>query len=452
MTFIQLSDVDALVQVGKSIIPIVHPHLNSPNPQLRRMATVILSRVDPREFGALVGTHVTSNLLTIYGNCGHLNALASCADIASISILQDTLEERNHGLIDEIFYLLAAIHPPATVKIITESLHSQDPRVRANATEALEALTTPQTAQLIAPLFEPGLPLAGLLRLSQDTWDMERPDTVTTIRQLVAHPDDSWLRTISTFALGEIGASHATGKRPDRRSPPADLFAALADGPVEPPAPSSCLPLILPEIEMMLQARLTDPVEQVQVAAQAAQRMIAGLNVADASREEETLLSTIERIIFLKEVSFFEGMTIDQLHALANVCEEEFFAEDAWIFEQKEPGGTLYVVVSGRVAIEREGRRKGSFVRLATIEAHSYFGEMSLFDQGPRSAAARAIQDTLLLRLRREPLLALVRQHPNLSLELIHVLSQRLRESNDRIAQLTRSMPRELHKLYDKLD
>jgi CRP-like cAMP-binding protein len=77
---------------------------------------------------------------------------------------------------------------------------------------------------------------------------------------------------------------------------------------------------------------------------------------------------------------------------------------------------------------------------------------MSLFDQGPRSAAAIAIQDTLMLRLRREPLLELVRCHPDLSLGLIDVLSQRLRTANDRIAQLTRARPRELQKLFDQFD
>jgi CRP-like cAMP-binding protein len=53
------------------------------------------------------------------------------------------------------------------------------------------------------------------------------------------------------------------------------------------------------------------------------------------------------------------------------------------------------------------------------------------------------------LRLRREPLIALARQHPDLSLALINVLSQGLRDANDRIADLTRSKPKELHKLYD---
>jgi CRP/FNR family cyclic AMP-dependent transcriptional regulator len=167
--------------------------------------------------------------------------------------------------------------------------------------------------------------------------------------------------------------------------------------------------------------------------------------------KEATLLSTIEKIIFLKQVPFFQGMTIEQLKVLANVCEEEFFTADTRLFNQGDPGGALYVVVSGRVGIEQE-KRTGAFARLATIEAHSYFGEMNLFNNNPCTTSAIAIQDTLALRLRREPLIALARQYPDLSLELINVLSGRLREANDRIAELTRTRPRELRKLYDQLD
>ena len=105
-------------------------------------------------------------------------------------------------------------------------------------------------------------------------------------------------------------------------------------------------------------------------------------------------------------------------------------------------------MVTGRVALQQE-KRPGSSARLATLGAHNYFGEINLFDGSPHQSTAVTLQDTQALRLRKEPLIALARQHPELSLALISVLSQRLREANDRIADLTRSKPKELHKLYD---
>jgi CRP-like cAMP-binding protein len=284
--------------------------------------------------------------------------------------------------------------------------------------------------------------------------------------------------------IDDSEAKEESGKQPDRPRPPnpldilkqaeddapkeekqadimetiigrSPLFNALPDisGVAGTPAPADPCQALFPlwKVETLVADSLLNPHPDVKIAAQAANRLLSGQRLSDWAKES-AVLSTIEKIIFLKEVPFFEGMTVDQLKVLAQVCEEEFFAEDTRIYSQGDQGGILYVVVSGRVGIEREGMRKGSFARVGTIEAHSYFGEMNLFDNSPRESSALAIQDTLTLRLRREPLIALARQYPELSLELINVLSQRLRETTGRIADLTRSRPSELHKLFDQFD
>lgn len=517
---VRATAVETLVRLGKAIIPTIHPHLNANDPRLRKMAAVILARVSPREFGPLIGTHVTGNLLQIYRDNNHREALARCTNFPSIAILTSLWRERSSQLLDEIFYLLTALHEPSAVNVLLQSLRSDDPRTRANATEALESMTTPHTARLVEPLFEANGTSAKMLALGKETWDMQIPRPDQLIRKLVTEGEDPWVQAIAVFALGEIGAvawnkwqeqvkkgepaappansldallpPPATAlegqakRRPRRRS--ADIFGALMDEPAAPQPESKPAPAItetvlgsvsftaedvrrlsakpaaalqedtpcedlfsVQEIEQLLAAALVHPLEEIRIAGQAANRVMAGVRLKDLAREENIVLSTIEKIIFLKEVPFFQGMTIDQLKVLANVCEEEFFKEDVRIFHQGDPGGVLYVVVSGRVGIEQE-KRKGSFARLATMGPHTYFGEMNLFDNSPRSASAIALQDTLTLRLRREPLIALARQYPSLSLELINVLSARLRETSDRVADLTRTRPRELHKFYDKFE
>jgi HEAT repeat protein len=403
----------ALVAAGKSVIPAVRALLDSPLPPARKMAAVILGRLNPTEYGDLIHTQLTANLLAIYKSYGLAEALAVYGQHRSITVLQSVLHEDSQRLIAEIFYLLAAIHPADDIKIIQDSLANASARVRANAGEALESLTTPQTAQLLAPLLAP-IPAADLLlNLSRDTWDMHPP----------APPPAR------------------------RRRSPTDLFGALP-GDAKKPDPAQIDP---PEIEAMLAIARQDPAAEVRQAAQAAQQQLAQKDSLPAGQKDKTMLSTIEKIIFLKEVPFFQGMTIRQLQTLAAICEEQLFETDRHIFDQGDPGGALYVIVSGRVGIEQE-KRPGSYARLATLEARSYFGEMTLFDNSPRSATAIALQDTLTLRLRREPLIALARQYPDLSLELINVLSQRLRNANQRIAELTRSHPRQLQKLFDQLE
>lgn len=155
--------------------------------------------------------------------------------------------------------------------------------------------------------------------------------------------------------------------------------------------------------------------------------------------------------MLLKEVPFFQGMTVDQLRVLASVCEEELFPAGTRIFAEGEPGGVLYVVVNGQVGIEQE-KAAGASVRLATRGAYTSFGEMNLFDGTPHTVVALALQDTLTLSLYREPLLALTRRHPDLLLELINVLSQSLRNAHGQIATLTRTRPRKLQRLYDQFE
>jgi CRP/FNR family transcriptional regulator, cyclic AMP receptor protein len=162
------------------------------------------------------------------------------------------------------------------------------------------------------------------------------------------------------------------------------------------------------------------------------------------------MLSEIEKVIFLKEVHFFQNMTLEQLRVLASVCEEEFFPAETHIYKEGDPGGILYIVVSGRVGIEQQ-KRKGFVARLVTLEPHTYFGEIDLFNDHCRTNSAIAIRDTLVLRQRREPLIALARKYPELSLELINALSARLREANQQIAELTRTLPSTLQDLYDQL-
>jgi CRP-like cAMP-binding protein/HEAT repeat protein len=473
---------DALARIGRPVVPIVRPALEARDPQLRKMATVVLSRIDRGEFGELIETRINDNLLEIYRSYGRLHALDPLAGYPSVAMLQSALREENRRLVDELFYLLAATHDQAAVRVIVESFESDDPRMRANAAEALESLTSPQTARLIAPLFRPGRPPTNLLRIGEEHWGMSVPDMAGVIEDVCADAEQPWLRAIATFALGELGAAlkppehplatngqappapEPLDERKARRSRAAALLSALSEPTAEPqpaelpaitpPPTRSTLPapFALTQIEAMLQRAQDDPAPDVRMAAQAAGRVIGGRRLTELTTQEEaSVLSTIEKIMFLKEVPFFQGMTVDQLRVLATVCEEGMFSADSQIFVQGDPGGALYVVVSGRIAIEQE-RRKGSFARLATVEAHSYFGEQNLFDNSPRSVSAIALQDTLTLRLRREPLIALARRHPDLSLELINVLSQRLREANDRVAELTRTKPRELHKLYDQYE
>jgi len=408
--------VEVLVSGGQRAIPQVLEQLDSADLTLRQMAAAVLARIAPRKYAPLVrGSILNGSLQAIYRDLSCVQALSGCSGPA-LAVLGRVLRERNASRLDHVFYLLETIQDAAAIETIAHSLRSPQPQVRANATEALESVSGPQTAALIGPLFEPELPSEQLLLLAKQAWDLSVATPAAAMRLLLSDAGDAWQRSLAAAALVELRAS----MHPACEGETAELLSLARADP--------------------------DAGVRREVGVAAAVAASAG----GMGTEEESMLSDIDKVILLKAVPFFQGMSIEQLRVLAHVCEEEFFPAETRLFNQGDPGGVLYVVVSGRVGIEQE-KRKGSFARLATVEAHSYLGEADFFDDNLRTNSAIAIQDTLTLRLRREPLIALARQYPELSLELINVLSVRLREANNRIAELTRTHPRELHKLFDQL-
>jgi len=100
----------------------------------------------------------------------------------------------------------------------------------------------------------------------------------------------------------------------------------------------------------------------------------------------------------VKDVPFFQTMTIDQLRALASVCEEQRLAEASMSSSGARRAAPL--LRGRRSGRDRARDTRGRARRLAIIDARSYFGESDLFDNRPRSTAAVALEDTLVLRLR----------------------------------------------------
>jgi transcriptional regulator with GAF, ATPase, and Fis domain len=95
----------------------------------------------------------------------------------------------------------------------------------------------------------------------------------------------------------------------------------------------------------------------------------------------------------------------------------------------------MYFIVRGHVRVEVRTDTAGSGRKtLAVLGAGDYFGEMSLFDQQPRSAAAVATNETRLLRLPKTGFDALLRQSSEVGLSVLFAM---IRTSSDRIRRLS---------------
>ena len=139
------------------------------------------------------------------------------------------------------------------------------------------------------------------------------------------------------------------------------------------------------------------------------------------------MLTSVERLLFVRGVPIFKELRDDFLVRLASIMEELSFPPRHTIFQKGEEGRSLYIVVEGsvRIHIDRQEIR-----RYAKGDA---FGEMALFDSEPRSASVTTIDACSCLVLTQQQLYEAIDETPGIAVNIIRLLSRRIRELNDRL-------------------
>ena len=115
----------------------------------------------------------------------------------------------------------------------------------------------------------------------------------------------------------------------------------------------------------------------------------------------------------LRSTQVFGSLDPTALAELAAVCVARTYRQDQFLWYQGDPGDHLVVIVEGLVKITVASERGDEMV-LATVGAADVLGELSVIDQGPRSASAVAVQSTTALVINRSALLAAMHQSPAL--------------------------------------
>ncbi len=121
------------------------------------------------------------------------------------------------------------------------------------------------------------------------------------------------------------------------------------------------------------------------------------------------------------------------------------------LFHEGDPGEHLYVVVEGELEILLAPDTDDELI-LNLLHAGEYLGEMSLLQPGGlRTASARARGQVVLLSMNREQFKGLLQRHPELSNQMIGVLSQRLDNTNASTFRDVSEKNRQLQKAFDEL-
>lgn len=134
----------------------------------------------------------------------------------------------------------------------------------------------------------------------------------------------------------------------------------------------------------------------------------------------------------LKRVSLFHGLEDSQLSKIVEYLEEKKYEKGEIIFEEGSPGNSLFIINRGRVEVRL---KRGDLVLvLAELDDSSFFGELSLISDAPRSATCTALKDTTLYLLRREDFWKIVEKDPRIGVTVLKnlawELADRIRETN----------------------
>lgn len=139
-------------------------------------------------------------------------------------------------------------------------------------------------------------------------------------------------------------------------------------------------------------------------------------------------------MVTLETCALFRHLRPAELSALRRIAREIIFPAGREIFQEGDPGDGVYLVLDGLVEISAAVTQNSRSI-LSQVGPGEIFGEMAVLETKPRSATARAVTDSTVYFIPREPLLELLDQSPVFALDLLRESSRRLREFDQRHVQ-----------------
>lgn len=141
-----------------------------------------------------------------------------------------------------------------------------------------------------------------------------------------------------------------------------------------------------------------------------------------AAREQtEAFVARDEKLEKLRQVPLFAHLGRRETERLGMLTDELEVPDGQVLTLQGASGSEFFVVLDGRVAIEKDGER------IATLNAGDFLGEIALIDGKPRTATARAEGDARLLVLGRGPFRDLMDEFPSVRVAVLQALAERVR-------------------------
>jgi CRP-like cAMP-binding protein len=134
-----------------------------------------------------------------------------------------------------------------------------------------------------------------------------------------------------------------------------------------------------------------------------------------------TMLSPVEKVLCLQGVDVFKHATTEMLTFISSIAEEVSVPSNTVLFEEQEMSDAMYVVVSGRVRLEKEGKE------VLVVGPAESFGTWALFDNAPRLMKAVAIEEAVLMKIASDAFYEFLSDHEEVTPAIFKAVIERVK-------------------------
>jgi cyclic nucleotide-binding protein/TLC ATP/ADP transporter len=326
-----------------------------------------------------------------YRNMAEAETLRLLPESRERELLLDHLEQKSKVRLENALRVLAIQDRSGQMRTIWRGISSVDLRRRSNSLEALDDLLDPSLSGLMMPLLE-DLPPSQCLAVGRKKFKLPNfdSDPVAIYPHLLAKKN--WATVVLTLYLAsKQGVDEAVKDVVENLTGSENVY-----------------------ICQMAQCGFFEKQDRP-------------IKKEDGMGTE---ISVPDKILHLRRIQIFEELSITELAAVASVTEDSIFQPGETVIKEGDPGEIMYLIIEGEVSVNKN-QEQGHEIELDRISAGDYFGEMALFEDMPRSATIRTLKETHLLMLHKQEFAEIVREYPQIALNICRVLGARLRKSHD---------------------
>jgi CRP-like cAMP-binding protein len=128
----------------------------------------------------------------------------------------------------------------------------------------------------------------------------------------------------------------------------------------------------------------------------------------------------------LKRIKSLALLDDAQLAAFMNHVEVVNLAQAATLFQEGQPGDSMFLILEGQMRVLIQKRNSDEFLLLRILEAGDAFGEIALLNQAPRSATLEAAQSSVLIKISAAALQKLLTEQPAVAAQFLYHLAKTL--------------------------